>query len=394
MNRQESYTFIVMGKTGAGKSSILNSLVGSKKFPEGEDLESKTKEVKEYKGKLKYDVDNSIFSIIDTPGFYDTHGEDNNHIKNLVQFFKSLKEFGGLNCVFFVIPLTDQRFDHTIQTCLHLLKSLLGDDLFKMLKIIYTYKNNLTPLAFKRSVERFKDLPQLLITSGYPVNENLETFIYDYDQPEEFCKNIQRSVKNSPKFYPEVIDHLQNIDFNIDDPIQIYKTLMESSTAVASLSKKIVELEKVIKTHEIQCEKFESERKKFYEDLKNKDEEIRELMKSYNEASEENKKEIMKMIESFEKDKKEIYENNKLELEKMRVTNVAQIETIQKNHERFIKQLNENTEKSITNMAEKNQRMITELQNQLVAAMNRPPIIIHGGGGEGGGRRRKKCCIF
>jgi len=51
MEGGNKYSFIVIGKTGSGKSSILNSLVGEERFPEGGELTSKTKEVCEYLGK-------------------------------------------------------------------------------------------------------------------------------------------------------------------------------------------------------------------------------------------------------------------------------------------------------------------------------------------------------
>jgi GTP1/Obg family GTP-binding protein len=108
-------------------------------------LTSKTREVCEYTGKLKYD--DAIYNIIDTPGFYDSDNEDNNHINNIINFIKNLKEFGGINCIFYFISLQEQRFDHTIHTCLSLLRSLLGDDVFKMIKIIYTHKNDLSQKA-------------------------------------------------------------------------------------------------------------------------------------------------------------------------------------------------------------------------------------------------------
>ena len=49
----DTKTFVILGKTGWGKSSILNSLIGIPDyFPEGKDLRSKTKEVKKYQGPL------------------------------------------------------------------------------------------------------------------------------------------------------------------------------------------------------------------------------------------------------------------------------------------------------------------------------------------------------
>ena len=279
MEGENKYSFIVIGKKGAGNSSILNSLVGEERFPEGGELTTITKEVCGYVGKLKYD--NSTFAIIDTPVFLDSDNEDINHIKNIIKFMKNLKEFGAINCIFYVISLGERRFDHTIQTCLSLLKTLLGDDVFKMIKFIYTMKNEISRKSYVNALERFKDLPELLKTSGFPVNDNVEIFIYDYDEPEDFCRKIITCTKQSPKFSPEVLQHLKNINFDQNDPVNVYENLIDNSECISSLNDQLNILEEGINIYSKQSQKFEEEKKLFAMELRRKKEEMNELLEAH-----------------------------------------------------------------------------------------------------------------
>jgi hypothetical protein len=373
MNQNQSFTFILMGKTGAGKSSVLNSLVGEKRFPEGDGLRSKTKEVVEYKGKLQYD--NSVFSIIDTPGFYDTDKEDNKHINNLVKFFKSLKEFGGLNCVFYVLSLHEQRFDSSLQTSLHLLQTILGDDLFKMIKIIFTFKNQLIESAYIKSLDRFQELPQFLISSGFPVNETLETFIYDYDRPQNFCKDIIRSVKNSPKFYPEVLDHMQNIDFDLNDPMKVYASLISSSKSIHNLHVKMCELENIIKTYELQCVKFEEERKQYQEQIKNYQIEMEELRMILNDGTVQNKKEIKELIQSYEEKIHQFHQEHLKELNKIKMENEKVNKEINEEHIKLMEKQHKSFTEIMEKMRQDNQNQFQGLINLVKQNSSTPQII-------------------
>jgi len=377
MNRRESYTFIVMGKTGAGKSSILNSLVGFKKFPEGKTLRAETKEVVHYEGNLKHD--NSTFTIIDTPGFYDTEGEDQKNVNNIVQFFKNLKESGGLNCVFFVIPLTEQRFDQTLLTSLNLLRTLLGDDLFDMIKIIYTFKNHLNEMAFQKSLERFKDLPEFLISSGFPVKENLETFIFDYDNPDRFCREVIASVKKSRKAYPEVLNNLKEVDFNIKDPIKIYAKLIESSEVIHTLSIKMSQLENIIKTYETQCDKFEKERKQFKEELMAHQEEMQALKKMNSEQNEESKKQMKEIIGAYEARIAELHQNHLNGLETERIKNEEKNRIMNENFLLKMEEQRKYTTEIIAKMTADNQTSLNNMLNVLRSAQqnSQPHIIMH-----------------
>ena len=72
--------FILIGKTGVGKTSLLNIMYKENIGKVGYSSHSETKVSKDYYIKEKIGNENIYFCIIDTPGLYDTEGEekDNN----------------------------------------------------------------------------------------------------------------------------------------------------------------------------------------------------------------------------------------------------------------------------------------------------------------------------
>lgn len=68
-----------MGNTGGGKSTLSNSLIGEKNiFKESESMKSQTKECQIAEGYLFGDKSKTKVKIIDTPGFMDSSGDDDN----------------------------------------------------------------------------------------------------------------------------------------------------------------------------------------------------------------------------------------------------------------------------------------------------------------------------
>ena len=381
---RESFNLMIVGKTGSGKSSILNSLVGDKKFPEGEGLDSETMEVCEYSGALPWDSShNNQYSVIDTPGFYYSKKKDNQHINSIVKFLKTLKENGGINCIFFTIALTEQRFDSSIQTGLNLIKTLLGDEVFKKLKIIYTFKNNLNQVGLNRALTRFKDLPELLKTSGFPVEENIEYFIYDYDRPDDFCNQIISCVKKSPKFYPEVLDHINEVDFDLTDPMKVYKTLVENSKNIADLNLQLSNLEKIKENYEKLNTAFEEEKKFYRQQLEEKEKQIKKLNEDYLKANKEQRQVLDSIIAKNNQQIHEINQNHQNSIEKMRADSDRQIQAMRQEQLKVLNDLENKRRENEERIKKENDANVARLESQLVdlkaqnlELINRPPQII------------------
>ena len=68
--------FILIGKTGVGKTSLLNVIFGEEKGKVGYTSKSETSSSNYYCSKEKIGSEYIYFCIIDTPGLYDTQGRD------------------------------------------------------------------------------------------------------------------------------------------------------------------------------------------------------------------------------------------------------------------------------------------------------------------------------
>ena len=69
-------SFILIGKTGVGKTALLNVIYGEEIGKVGHTSKSETKDSNYYCIKEKIENEFIYFCIIDTPGLYDTNGFD------------------------------------------------------------------------------------------------------------------------------------------------------------------------------------------------------------------------------------------------------------------------------------------------------------------------------
>ncbi|MBW4641685.1 MAG: 50S ribosome-binding GTPase [Goleter apudmare HA4340-LM2] len=99
--RQQKFTFLMVGRTGVGKSSTINSLFGEKIAPEGK-YDPTTMEVKSY----EHQINNIKFTIIDTPGLCDDIPESKNDEKYIKLIKRKVKQIDSL---WFVTRLDESR---------------------------------------------------------------------------------------------------------------------------------------------------------------------------------------------------------------------------------------------------------------------------------------------
>lgn len=90
LKKAKDNCFILIGKTGAGKTSLLNVIYNIKDIGKvGNTLKSETKESNYYPICFDKNSEKKYFCLIDTPGLYDSEGEQNdeihlNQLKNLI----------------------------------------------------------------------------------------------------------------------------------------------------------------------------------------------------------------------------------------------------------------------------------------------------------------------
>lgn len=129
----KNFSFMLVGRTGVGKSSTINSLMGEQVAKVG-DSEPTTFEVSPYRLK-KSGVD---FTIWDTPGLCDALDNANDE-----EYMKQISEVvDDVECLWFVSRLDETRLSSDEQYALLLITNTLGSEIWERALIVFTHACN------------------------------------------------------------------------------------------------------------------------------------------------------------------------------------------------------------------------------------------------------------
>ena len=129
----QTFSFILVGRTGVGKSSTINNLLGEKVAEVGES-EPTTFEVAPYRLK-KNEVDITVW---DTPGLCDAL--DNANDQKYIEMIKNVID--EVDCLWFVSRLDETRLSADEQYALLLITNTLGKQIWENSLIIFTHACN------------------------------------------------------------------------------------------------------------------------------------------------------------------------------------------------------------------------------------------------------------
>ena len=114
---------VLVGRTGEGKTSTANSILGRQHFT----ARVTAKSVTEHCAYVKEKVQDKELLLVDTPGLFDTAKPNN---ETLLEIMKSLM-LSAPGPHAFLLVLSTQRFTKEIETTVELLRKSFGEDVLK-----------------------------------------------------------------------------------------------------------------------------------------------------------------------------------------------------------------------------------------------------------------------
>jgi len=189
--------FILIGKTGTGKTSLLNIIYGENIGKVGYESKSETSESTCYYIKEDINLETIYYCIIDTPGLYDSRSinKDNEH-KNLTNDLIA-KEDIKLKGILFLSNFQNERFDYSeINTLLQYNAFFPLKNFWEYVVLIFTHFYG-DPDGFTK--EELKEKSDSNLSSIF---EDIMKKVYNVSNPVKFFQlkkiyvNIHSKIKN------------------------------------------------------------------------------------------------------------------------------------------------------------------------------------------------------
>lgn len=138
------FTILIVGRTGVGKSSTVNSLMGTEVAKVG-NYEPTTFDVEVYEST----AEGVRFAVVDTPGLCDGLAEDGNDERYLALIRQKVPQ---IDCVWFVSRLDETRVTHDERRAVRLLSAALGPGMWAHGLVVLTFAGSVPQERYHEAV--------------------------------------------------------------------------------------------------------------------------------------------------------------------------------------------------------------------------------------------------
>lgn len=269
---------IVMGPTGAGKSSVI------KQFSIGEEprvsasWESETIQTIGF----KCNINGKMMTLYDTPGLGDSGCRDQRFMDELLSVMQ--QRAGGIHKLIYCRAVTEQRYDQFMRSCLNLVTTLFGgrERIFKgFLDIILTKADETVRSYWEQgmSQQKLEEL-QAFILRDYQI------FVNVYTMGNGNVRSFTQSIKNinsNNTFQSSFMSQVKTLETNLKENILKAGKLQEEATAAKKQIDSILNKQNTLQAMLKEKNLSEQKMTQVIEQLKQSQNDLRVSMKSQKE---------------------------------------------------------------------------------------------------------------
>ena len=133
MQSSKSLDIMIIGKTGSGKTALINGLIGRKLGEEGEVLTGMTARVEA----KEFSLNGMVAKIWDTPGLQDGTDEEDRYLDEMKKYCSNC------NLYIYCVNMSQKRLDSADITVMTKLTNTFGKDWWKKVLFVLTFANSI-----------------------------------------------------------------------------------------------------------------------------------------------------------------------------------------------------------------------------------------------------------